>query len=375
MTCSSVRSTTVLLPLFLLSGLVGVLFGCTSDSSSPDTADIWFEETLRIGSDDPEAPDHQLYSQVAAVTVDRSGTIYAVDARTGGVRVYDKDGTFQHTIGERGQGPGAFRGVSAMHVDAQGRLLVADPGQGRVTAFSHSGELLDTYSLPGVRRVTDMVPLPDGRYALAGAGKGHLLHVVDSTFSTAQARLVPRKSVNATDHKLGRVITPYFAGSMAVLKDGRLVFVPGFYRGTLRVFTETDTAWTQTDTYESPNGRDTPVTITKADNAERVDLPIRMQNGTFAAQMHAVSWGLHTPPGKGLVHVFAQESDAGLELTVERFAMEGAPRGATVIDTASALDLTAHAMDADGDLYLSETRGVPTLRRQSWKRENGPVLD
>jgi hypothetical protein len=178
---------------------------------------------------------------------------------------------------------------------------------------------------------------------------------------------VPRESVQATDHKLGRVITPYFAGHAAVLNDGRLVFTPGFYSGSLRVFTETDTAWTQTGTYKSPNGRDTPVTITTLNDAERVDLPIRMQNGKFAAQMHAVSWGLHTPEGKSLVHVFAQESDAGLELTVERFTMEGTHRGTTVVDTASALNLTPRTMDADGNLYLSDTREVPMLRRLTWK--------
>ena len=355
------------LSTLLLGVLFGLLFGCTSDEQPAATPSVVFEETLRIGSDDPEAPDHQLYSQVAAVTVDSSGTIYAVDARNGGVRVYDADGTFQRTIGERGQGPGAFRGASAMHVNAEGHLLVADPGQSRITAFAPSGTLLDTYSLPGVRRVTDMVPLSNGRYALVGAGEGHLLHVVDSTFSTVQARLVPRESVRATDHKLGRVIKPYFAGSVAVLNDERLVFAPGFYRGTLRVFTETDTAWTQTATYESPSGRDTPVTITKADNAERVDLPIRMQNGTFAAQMHSVSWELHTPSGKGLVHVFAEESDAGLELTVERFTMEGARRGATVVDTASALNVTPLTMDANGNLYVSDTRDVPQLRRLTWR--------
>lgn len=353
--------------LLLLGGVLAVMVGCSSDPPASEATDIRFDETLQIGSDDPEAPDHQLYSQVAAVAVDSNGTIYAVDARDGGVRVYGEDGTFQRTIGERGQGPGAFQSVSAMHVDTQGRLLVADPGQGRITSFSRSGELLDTYSLSGVRRVTDMVPLSGGRFALVGAGKNHLLHVVDSTFSTAQARLVPRKSVHATNHKLGRIIKPYFAGNVAVLNDGRLVFVPGFYGGTLRVFTETDTAWTQTATYESPNGHDTPVTITKADNAERVDLPIRMQNGTFAAQMHSVSWGLHTLPEKGLVHVFAQGSDAGLELTVERFTMEGAHRGITVVDTASALNLTPRAMDAAGNLYLSDTREVPQLRRLTWE--------
>lgn len=367
MTRPSRRFPPPLLPALLLVGLVGGLFGCTSNSSSPASAKFHFEETLRIGTDDPDAPDHQLYSQVAAATVDSSGTIYAVDVRTGGVRVYDEDGAFQRTLGKRGQGPGAFQGASAMHVDAEGRLLVADPGQSRITAFSRSGELLDTYSLPGVRRVTDLVPLSGDRYALVGAGKGHLVHIVDSTFATVLARLVPRESVQATDHKLGRVITPYFAGHAAVLDDGRLVFAPGLHTGPLRVFRETDTTWTQTTTFESTGGRDAPVTITKLDNAERVDLPIRMQNGRFAAQMHAVSWGLHTPESKGLVHVFAEESDAGLELTVERFTEQGERRGTTVVDTASALNLTPLAMDATGNLYLSDTREVPRLRRLSWK--------
>lgn len=360
------RTRSLVPTVLLVAGLLGNLLGCTSDQSSPNSPNLHFEETLRIGSDDPEAPDHQLFSQVAAATVDSSGAIYAVDAQTGGVRVYDEGGTFQRSFGTRGQGPGEFQGASALHIDAHGRLLVADPGQSRITAYSRSGEVLDTYSLPGVRRVTDMAPLPRGRYALAGAGKGHLVHVVDSTFSTVEARLVSRSSVQATDHKLGTVIKPYFAGSVAVVDDGRLVYAPGFHTGPLRVFNETDTTWTQTATYESSGGRDTPVTITKLDNAERVDLPIQMQNGQFAAQMHALSWGLHTPPGKGLVHVFAQETDAGLELTVERFTRTGTHRGATVVDTASALNLTPLAMDVHGNLYLSDTREVPQLRRLSW---------
>lgn len=361
------RRSSLFLFTLLAGGLTGIFIGCTSEQTSPSTASIHFEETLRIGSDDPDAPDHELYSKVAAATVDSNGTIYAVDARTGGVRVYDGDGTFQRTFGKRGRSPGASQSASAMHVDSQGRILVADPGQSRITVFSRSGELIDTYSLPGVRRVTDITPLSDGRYALAGAGKGHLVHIVDSTFSTAQTRLVPTRSVQATDHDLGTVIKPYFAGSVAVLEDGRLVFAPGVHTGPLHVFHDTDSSWTETETYESTGGRNVPVTITKLDDAERVDLPILMQNGQFAAQMHSVSWGLYTPDGKGLVHVFAEEEDAGLKLTVERFTEEGTHRGATVVDAVSALSLTPLTMDADGNLYLSDTRDVPTLRRRSWK--------
>jgi hypothetical protein len=72
------------------------------------------------------------------------------------------------------------------------------------------------------------------------------------------------------------------------------------------------------------------------------------------------------------VHVFAQESDAGLELTVERFSRAGSHRGAVVVDTASALNVTPRAMDADGNLYLSDTREVPQLRRLAWETKEEP---
>lgn len=45
-----------LVPL-LLGGLTGILLGCTSDQPSRSSATLHFEETLRIGSDDPDTRD------------------------------------------------------------------------------------------------------------------------------------------------------------------------------------------------------------------------------------------------------------------------------------------------------------------------------
>jgi hypothetical protein len=71
---------------------------------------------------------------------------------------------------------------------------------------------------------------------------------------------------------------------------------------------------------------------------------------------------------KGRVHVFAQEGGAGLELTVERFTTDGPYRGSTVVDTASALNLTLHAIDAGGRLCLPDTRDAPQHPRHlAWE--------
>ena len=68
--------------------------------------------------------------------------------------------------------------------------------------------------------------------------------------------------------------------------------------------------------------------------------------------------------------MFLQEADSGLELTIERSAGTGTHRGATVLDTASTLNLTPLAMDENGNPYLSDTRKMPQLRCLSWQTAN-----
>jgi hypothetical protein len=297
------------------------------------------------------------------------GTLFVVDRGTPTIRVYDETGTFQRSIGEKGNGPGEFQRITALHAH-DGQLLVADQRQARITALSPAGTVQTTYQLPEVPRITQIAEYTDDRYLVVGASKGHLVHVVDSSFSSVETRLVAESDVRVTDHKLETVAVQFMPGHVAALSNDRAVYAQALYPGRLYEYTRTDTAWTQTDVYEGHGAPDPPATFSPLEQAERVDLPISLQQGRYGVQFHSISWGLAAGSDGTITHVFSRESGNVLQLTLERFRADGTPLGSTVVDTASApMALDAVEVRSTGPLFLSDTRDVPQLRRLQWDRQ------
>jgi len=94
-------------------------------------------EDLRIGTPDAEGPDQ--FSSVAAIGVSPSGRIHVADGASRTIRVFDRSGTYIHTIGHQGSGPGEFRSISGMVWDSLGRLWVSDPGNARYALYDSAG--------------------------------------------------------------------------------------------------------------------------------------------------------------------------------------------------------------------------------------------
>jgi DNA-binding beta-propeller fold protein YncE len=61
-----------------------------------------------------------------ALTIDHAGHLYIADGTSGLILVYDPEWRLRLRFGGRSQGPGGLRSVTAMTVDAAGRILVAD---------------------------------------------------------------------------------------------------------------------------------------------------------------------------------------------------------------------------------------------------------
>jgi len=101
-------------------------------------------EVLRIGSVDGP-PETQLHL-VRRLAVDEGDTIYAP---VGGdqIRVFAPDGRHLRTLGREGEGPGEYRGVSAVYV-AGDTLAVLDMRLYRVTTLRRDGTVLETAALP-----------------------------------------------------------------------------------------------------------------------------------------------------------------------------------------------------------------------------------
>ena len=85
----------------------------------------------------------------ASLAVGPQGRIYVCNALGGNVSVYDSTFTFVRTIGEFGDGPGAFARPKGVAVDKDGLVYVSDALFDNVQIFNADGELLLTLGQTG----------------------------------------------------------------------------------------------------------------------------------------------------------------------------------------------------------------------------------
>jgi hypothetical protein len=103
-------------------------------------------EELRIGSLEGEAA--YLLGSPASIAVTDS-VIYVVDQQVPVVRAYDAaTGRHLRDIGRFGGGPGEYRSPDGVAALSDGRLLVRDPGNVRISVFAPDGSLLDEWRHP-----------------------------------------------------------------------------------------------------------------------------------------------------------------------------------------------------------------------------------
>lgn len=107
----------------------------------------YLEPKLSIGMVD--GPDAYLIGSPRSIAVGPDGVIYLLDREIPLVRAYAADGMFLRDIGREGQGPGEYRRPDAMTVLPDGRILVRDPGNGRIAVFDSDGEYLEQWWIRG----------------------------------------------------------------------------------------------------------------------------------------------------------------------------------------------------------------------------------
>jgi hypothetical protein len=112
-----------------------------------DSATAWrLEEELRIGT--IEGPEPEMFGGIAAVSADRRGNIYVLEAQAQEIRVFAPNGAYRRTIGSKGSGPGEFIGAFGLIWDDRGRLWVPDARNVRYVVFDSRGTLQTEYRRP-----------------------------------------------------------------------------------------------------------------------------------------------------------------------------------------------------------------------------------
>ena len=116
-----------------------------SGSAWGDTASL--EAEVSIGM--LEGPDEYLIGNPRSIAVGADGEIYVLDRQVPVIRMYDRDGAFIRNVGREGGGPGEYKLPGAIAVLPDNRLLVRDPGNGRVSIYGADGEYLGQVRYPG----------------------------------------------------------------------------------------------------------------------------------------------------------------------------------------------------------------------------------
>jgi hypothetical protein len=168
----NIRPVSGLAPMALILGLVMLVPpGAAVAQDAADLAgpgcEIGLNELGVAGVD--LQTDAISYQGMVAVDA-RARRIYTPNFSDDRVLVFSFDGRFIEAIGGPGQGPGEFRDIRDLHVDAEGTLWVIDVGY--VHLFEANGELRRSIRFPGgALAVPDIFhPISDGRMLVRAVG-------------------------------------------------------------------------------------------------------------------------------------------------------------------------------------------------------------
>jgi sugar lactone lactonase YvrE len=93
------------------------------------------------------------FAMPSALAVDAEGNLYVADTLNNRIQIFDADGNFVSTFGKSGDGPGYFARPKGVAIDGDGHIWVADGMQDRVQVFNKDGQLLISFGghglLPG----------------------------------------------------------------------------------------------------------------------------------------------------------------------------------------------------------------------------------
>jgi len=113
-----------------------------------DSSTAWrVVEEGRIGTLEGDGPD--LFGEVSALEVDAEGRIYVLEGQALELRVFDRAGRHVRTIGRKGGGPGEFASPIGMAWGPGGHLWIPDPQNTRISVLDTAGNLVRSHRMAG----------------------------------------------------------------------------------------------------------------------------------------------------------------------------------------------------------------------------------
>jgi hypothetical protein len=200
--------------------------------------DTAWQVGMRIGG----AEDDSTLQGALHPQADEDG-LYVGDLAARRVMRFDHSGHLMWSFGRSGAGPGEFQQPRDLRLDAEGRVWVLDPPNGRITVLTAAGKSVRQLTLSGVGTVFEMIPLANGGAILTTPDPNSPFVQIDSSGTVVGRRSFPWPSfsemdflatqfVTGTDPATGEWITAFRLG------DSYFSFAAGDTSGTRHWFVE-----------------------------------------------------------------------------------------------------------------------------------------
>lgn len=102
------------------------------------------KEELSIGK--AEGREEYMFSRLSGIAVDDEERIYALDYKEAHIKIFDRNGNYVKTVGQKGQGPGEMDTPFSICLSSQNEIVVQDLNNHRLIFFSLGGSFIRSLS-------------------------------------------------------------------------------------------------------------------------------------------------------------------------------------------------------------------------------------
>jgi len=131
-------------PAYSIETIDGVEFVHNSETPLYPEKSVEFVEDLTISSENDKG-EILLYLPILCA-VNEEGNIYIGDYQDSSIKVFDPQGKYLKSIGRKGNGPGEFQAVLDLSFLPDGRYLVLDSEQMRISFFSADDQFISSHN-------------------------------------------------------------------------------------------------------------------------------------------------------------------------------------------------------------------------------------